>query len=147
MCRGASRRSAISGSRCSRSAAASISAPTFRFTIGIVTMSRGVVVLLMAALSMNTIAERYVKLVLAVGQHDADFVDAFYGPDEWKTEAKRQTMPLLEIQAAATLLIAEIPAVSEADRRDELVVLRHDYLKRQLDALLARVRMLQGAKL
>ena len=29
---------------------------------------------------MNTIAERYVKLVLAVGQHDADYVDAFYGP-------------------------------------------------------------------
>ena len=38
---------------------------------------------------MNTIAERYVKLVLAVGQHDADYVDAFYGPAEWKTEAER----------------------------------------------------------
>src|SRR5438874_12716899 len=90
MCRGASRRSAISGSRCSRSAAASISAPTFRFTIGIVMMSRGVVVLLMAALPMNTIAERYVKLVLAVGQHDADYVDAFYGPDEWKTRSEER---------------------------------------------------------
>src|SRR5206468_12979210 len=29
--------------------------------------------------SMNAIAEQYVKLVLAVGQHDADYVDAFYG--------------------------------------------------------------------
>src|SRR5438093_6413896 len=110
-------------------------------------MGRGVVVLLMAALPMNTIAERYVKLVLAVGQHDADYVDAYYGPPEWKTEAERNTMPLAEIQAAATRLIADIPAVSDADRRDELIVLRHDYLKRQLEALLARVRMLQGAKL
>ena len=43
---------------------------------------------------MNTIAERYVKLVLALGQHDADYVDAFYGPPEWKAEAERQKTPL-----------------------------------------------------
>jgi hypothetical protein len=96
---------------------------------------------------MNTIAERYVKLVLAVGQHDADYVDAFYGPAEWKTEAERRELPLGEIDAAAARLIAEIPAVSDADRRDELAVLRRDYLKRQLEALRTRVRMLQGAKL
>ena len=28
--------------------------------------------------SMNALAERYVKLVLALGQHDADYVDAYY---------------------------------------------------------------------
>ena len=38
------------------------------------------------ATPMNTIAEQYVKLVLAVGQHDADYVDAFYGPAEWTAE-------------------------------------------------------------
>ena len=27
--------------------------------------------------SMNLLAERYVKLVLAFGQHDADYVDAY----------------------------------------------------------------------
>ena len=31
------------------------------------------------------VAEEYVKLVLALGQHDADYVDAYYGPPEWKT--------------------------------------------------------------
>ena len=40
---------------------------------------------------MNRIAEPYVKLVLAVGQHDADYVDAFYGPPEWRTEAERRS--------------------------------------------------------
>ena len=34
---------------------------------------------------MNAVAERYVHLVLALGQHDPDYVDAFYGPAEWKT--------------------------------------------------------------
>jgi hypothetical protein len=83
--------------------------------------------------------------VLALGQHDADYVDAFYGPPEWKAEAERQKTPLPEIGTAADRLIAEIPSLSDADRRDELVVLRHVYLKRQLEALRARVRMLEGA--
>src|SRR6266446_10631182 len=78
------------------------------------------------ATAMNTIAERYVKLVLAVGQHDADYVDAFYGPADWKTEAERQKMPLREIAAAAERLMADIPELSGDDRRDELVVLRRD---------------------
>ena len=98
-------------------------------------------------LPMNTIAERYVKLVLAVGQHDADYVDAFYGPAEWKTEAQRRKLPLPEIGATAERLIADIPALTDADRRDELLVLRREYLRRQLEALRTRVRMLQGARL
>jgi hypothetical protein len=98
-------------------------------------------------LPMNTIGERYAKLVLAVGQHDADYVDAFYGPPEWKAEAEKQKAPLAQIAADADRLIAQIPALTAADRRDELVVLRRDYLRRQLEALRARVRMLQGTKL
>ena len=39
-----------------------------------------------AAGEMNAVAERYVHLVLALGQHDPDYVDAFYGPAEWKTQ-------------------------------------------------------------
>ena len=96
---------------------------------------------------MNTIAERYVKLVLAVGQHDADYVDAYYGPPEWRADAEKQKMPLREIAAAAERLIAQIPPLSDDDRRDELVVLRHEYLRRQLESLRARVQMLEGAKL
>ncbi len=96
---------------------------------------------------MNTIAERYVKLVLAVGQHDADYVDAFYGPAEWKTDAERRKLPLPDVAAAAERLIADIPGLSDAERRDELLVLRREYLQRQLEALRTRVRMLEGATL
>jgi len=35
-------------------------------------------------LKMNKIAEGYVKLVLNVGLHDPGYVDAYYGPAEWK---------------------------------------------------------------
>jgi hypothetical protein len=95
---------------------------------------------------MNRIAESYVKLVLAVGQHDADYVDAFYGPPEWKAAAEQAKRPLPEIRDEATSLIAEIEAQPPASG-DELVRLRHQYLARQLQALLARVNMLSGTRL
>ena len=43
---------------------------------------------------MNGIAERYAHLVLALGQHDPDYVDAFYGPPEWKTQAEKEKKSL-----------------------------------------------------
>ena len=49
---------------------------------------------------MNAVAEQYVRLVLAVGQHDADYVDAFYGPQAWRDEAERTKAPLTAIDAA-----------------------------------------------
>lgn len=95
---------------------------------------------------MNRIAESYVKLVLAVGQHDPDYVDAFYGPPEWRAEAEARKRPLSEIGPEAAALIAEIAAAPPAGG-DELVRLRHQYLHRQLEALSARVSMLSDTRL
>jgi hypothetical protein len=97
------------------------------------------------ASSMNSIAERYVKLVLAVGQHDADYVDAYYGPPEWKSEAEARKTPLPEIDADAVRLISDLGRAEAG--ADELAVLRRDYLGRQLDAVRARVRLLSGTRL
>ena len=95
--------------------------------------------------SMNTIAERYVKLVLAMGQHDADYVDAYYGPAEWQKEAESKKLPLDEIAASARTLTGELGAIPPGS--DEMGRLRHQYLDKQLSALAARVRMLQGERL
>ena len=101
----------------------------------------------------RSIAEQYVKLVLAVGQHDADYVDAFYGPAEWRKEADATKKPLPAIDAEAAALekqfaqsaglAAPLPKGPEA----ELWALRRHYLTRQLAALRSRVAMLQGKKL
>lgn len=94
---------------------------------------------------MSDIAEQYVRLVLAVGLHDADYVDAYYGPPEWKTEvAARGKRSLDELAAEAGRLIALVPQPVLADARDPLVPLRHEYLRRQLQAVDARIRMLRG---
>ena len=38
---------------------------------------------------MAQISREYVRLVLALGPHDPDYVDAYYGPGDIKTEADR----------------------------------------------------------
>ena len=106
---------------------------------------------------MTEIAERYVKLVLAMGQHDAAYVDAYYGPAEWRAEAENTKRPLTEIDADAARLIAALgkldssivgaSTATERERNSELTNLRFDYLQRQLAALRSRVRMLTGTKL
>jgi hypothetical protein len=103
---------------------------------------------------MNALADGYVKLVLAVGQHDDNYVDAYYGPPEWKTEAARAgKRPLDELKAEATRLLAALEG-SSFDRlrtsgggADEMERLRFDYLRAQLSAVQARLAMLGGAKL
>jgi hypothetical protein len=92
---------------------------------------------------MDAIAESYVKLVLSVGQHDANYVDAYYGPPEWKAWADSAKLPLDEIGRRADSAIAEL---GPPQTSDELPALRNRYLRTQLGSLRARVRMLQGER-
>ena len=97
----------------------------------------------------RSVAEQYVKLVLAVGQHDADYVDAFYGPPQWRQDAASAKTPLATIDSRAAATEAElaalpVPVVKGADA--ELWSLRRQYLTRQLASLRSRVAMLQGKR-
>jgi hypothetical protein len=94
--------------------------------------------------AMNTAAEQYVKLVLAIGEHDPDYVDAYYGPPEWKADAAARKRTLAEIRREARQLIDSTPTIVDGE---QLTVLRSAYLRRQLTALDARARMLEGEKL
>src|SRR5512145_2273995 len=122
--------------------------PVFFSWVGLVAASAGHVnprVKSPDASPMNALAENYVKLVLALGQHDADYVDAYYGPAEWKKEAESAKVPLDDIRARAQGLLKDLSAVPREG--DEISRLRHQYLERQLSALDARVRMLKGERL
>src|SRR5215475_4293426 len=101
-----------------------------------------------AADTMNAVAERYVHLVLALGQHDPDYVDAFYGPAEWKTQAEKEKKSLDAIGAEAAELITTLAKTPDAATSgDEILKLRREYLQKQISALAARVRILKGEKL
>jgi hypothetical protein len=99
---------------------------------------------------LSSVAERYVKLVLAVGQHDADYVDAFYGPAEWRSEAEAENLSLEAIDRLAHELEKELKSSSIQSPTTEdgdLWMLRTQYIATQLAALRARVAMLQGMKM
>jgi len=95
------------------------------------------------------VAERYVRLVLAVGQHDGDYVDAYYGPPDWRTQAEAQKIALPEIDARAAALEGDLAKASPPTWKEdaELWRLRRRYLERQMAALRSRVAMLQGKRL
>jgi len=101
-----------------------------------------------AAEGINAVAERYAHLVLALGQHDPDYVDAFYGPAEWKTHAEKEKKSLDAIGAETAELFAILAKTPDAAASgDEMLKLRREYLQKQISALAARVRMLKGEKL
>src|SRR5438093_1440034 len=96
------------------------------------------------ATSLNKIAEAYVKLVLALGQHDPDYVDAYYGPPEWKQQLQGKK-PLDSLALEANRLRDQFAKISNP--ADEMERLRLAYLTRQLSAFEARVRILKGERL
>jgi hypothetical protein len=95
---------------------------------------------------MNEIAESYVKLALAVGEHDTDYIDAYYGPREWRDEAKAAGLPLESIQESAAHLLVSLRR-TQLENQEEILQLRQRYLVKQIEALAARVDMLRGKKL
>jgi len=66
------------------------------------------VVSLACAAQMSNLSERYVKLVLAVGVHDSDYVDAYYGPPEWRTAAAEERRSIADLDADAAAWLREL---------------------------------------
>lgn len=99
---------------------------------------------------LDPIAERYVKLVLALGQHDPDYVDAYYGPPALKP-GEQEKRPLTDIVNDSHQLSVEVdgargsgpPRPGDA----ELWELRRVYLSRQLSALNQRAVILLGKRM
>jgi len=101
-------------------------------------------------LKMNGIAEDYVKLVLNIGQYNADFVDAYYGPEDWRSELKSDlpfdSTAYKELSTQIDELLNELESLSKY-KADELETLRFRYLYKQLLACKTKIFMLNGVLL
>jgi hypothetical protein len=96
--------------------------------------------------AFDRVAEAYVKLVLALGRHDPDYVDAYHGPERWREEVLAARPSLSEIHDRALAFVREL----EADRRrtiDAESASRRDHLAAQLRALVARAEILSGKRM
>ncbi len=93
-----------------------------------------------AADPLDAVADEYVRLVLAAGRHDPSYVDAYYGPPEWKEEAARgEPKPAADLVRAARDLLARAEAAPASDRRE--------FLCKQLVAVEAFARRLGGERM
>ena len=101
-----------------------------------------------SVMTLDEIGEQYLRLVLALGEHDPDYVDAYYGDPAIRDAVKQDAPRPAQIEKRAQRLLASVDGADspQFQTRTELVELRRAYLTRQLAALIARAQMLQGRK-
>ncbi len=101
-------------------------------------------------IDMNNVAESYVRLVLEVGLYDPDYVDAYYGPAEWKLSEdennKQEKFPYDKLSERVNELITELEEVNQSEF-SSLEKLRYTYLEKQLLSVKAKINLLNGKKL
>jgi len=98
------------------------------------------------ARQLDAAAEEYVQLALALGEHDGDYVDAYFGPPEWREQARQQQRGLAAIAADAEALVARLEGLGAASAAP-LLVLRQDYLLSHLRSLATVARLRDGMTL
>lgn len=96
-------------------------------------------------LSVARISDAYIRLTLEAGTHEAEYVDAYYGPPALLSAAKANPRSLAELIAEARALMAAVdvalPTIQiESDRRRAIA------LRGMLVAADTRLQMLQGRK-
>ena len=101
------------------------------------------------AVTLDALAEDYVKLILDIGQQEDGYVDAYYGPAEWQAEANASTETVAELRIRAAALMTDLAGMAAALMTnsasvDPQIFQRIAYLSAHVSAADARLRMLDG---
>lgn len=96
---------------------------------------------------MNKVAERYVKLILETGKYAPGYVDAYYGPPEWKPAEDNVTDPdsviINSLNNKADNLLDELEKLGTY-QSGELERLRYRFLYKQLFSVKGYLAILSG---
>ena len=98
---------------------------------------------------MNDIAEQYVKLVLEIGIYKPEYVDAYYGPEEWKpvkTSAHVvDSVVITSFTEKVDDLLNKLEALSEY-KATGLETQRYRFLYKQLLSVKGMISIVAGAE-
>jgi hypothetical protein len=98
---------------------------------------------------MDSIATDYVKLVLQLGNYDADYVDAYYGPEEWRPaplDSTKKQFPADTFRSQVSGLMSQLGEI-ESTKLANVDKSRHTSLQKQLVAVQAEIDKLAGKTL
>lgn len=95
-------------------------------------------------IELNHFAERYVRLVLAVGQHDDLYVDAYFGPRAWKEQAYWQPLATLRAQFDEG---CKLLCILGAEKFNAELQARYDFIEKQWSSIGAYLDLLEGKPL
>lgn len=93
-------------------------------------------------IGVDEVAERFVKLALGVGQHDADYVDGYSGPAEWADAVKSSKPTIVDLEHEADALLEALSVLA----RDGAYP-REAGLANAVTAAKTRLRMATGERL
>jgi hypothetical protein len=97
------------------------------------------------AISITDISDAYIRLTLEAGTHEAEYVDAYYGPPALQAAAKENPRSLaqliIETRALTAAIDVALPSIKVVSERRRAVALRG-----MLIAADTRLQMLQGRK-
>jgi hypothetical protein len=93
-------------------------------------------------LTLEDMARSYVRLAVALGEHDGDSIDYYYGPPEWVADIRKAAPPLSEIRQSSLELIGSLRTMPV---HDAMRATRRDFLIAQAEAIACRALFLSGA--
>ena len=88
-------------------------------------------------MTLDTLAEQYVKLALAVGEHHPYYIDAYYGPSEWRTGEKRA---LNELKTGISALLDDLANTQTS----EAMAQRKAFLQIQTKSMLTFIQIINN---
>ncbi len=95
--------------------------------------------------NLNPMAEQYVRLSLEIGTHEDGYIDSYYGPPEWKTEAEAHPRDIAALKTAVDALHAQIET-AEQQAHDPLVKRRARALAAYVASARFRLDMMSGTR-
>ena len=95
---------------------------------------------------LNPLAERYVRLSLEMGTHEAGYIDAYIGDPQWKIQAETQPRGIPALKQAMDALSRDLGA-AQHDARDPAVKQRARTLSAYVASGRFRLDMMEGQRL
>src|SRR6266576_6660300 len=81
-----------------------------------------------SAAEIDEVAADYVHLVLEIGAHEKGYVDAYFGPPEWRIEAEAHPRNISELKAEADRIESTLSAM-DASAQQPMERRRNAWLK------------------